>query len=41
MRPPSAWLGTTSCRMIFFSLDTDGTIVRVVSGEKIGTTVHA
>jgi uridylate kinase len=27
--------------MIFFSLDTDGTIVRVVSGEKIGTTVHA
>ena len=27
--------------MIFFSLDIDGTIVRVVSGEKIGTTVHA
>jgi uridylate kinase len=27
--------------MVFFSLDTDGTIVRVVSGEKIGTTVHA
>jgi uridylate kinase len=27
--------------MIFFSLDTDGTIVRVVAGEKIGTTVHA
>ena len=27
--------------MIFFSLDTDGTIVRVVTGEKIGTTVHA
>ena len=27
--------------MIFFSLDTDGTIVRVVSGEKIGTIVHA
>src|SRR4249920_4018321 len=25
--------------MIFFSLDTDGTIVRVVSGEKIGTIV--
>jgi uridylate kinase len=27
--------------MIFFSLDTDGTIVSVVGGEKIGTTVHA
>jgi uridylate kinase len=27
--------------MIFFSLDTDGTIVRVVSGEKIGTIVHS
>jgi hypothetical protein len=27
--------------MIFFSLDTDGTIVRVVSGERIGTIVHA
>ncbi len=27
--------------MIFFSLDTAGTIVSVVSGEKIGTTVHA
>jgi uridylate kinase len=27
--------------LIFFSLDTDGTIVRVVSGEKIGTIVHA
>ena len=27
--------------MIFFSLDTDGTIVRVVAGEKIGTMVHA
>ena len=27
--------------MIFFSLDTDGSIVSVVSGEKIGTTVHA
>ena len=27
--------------MIFFSLDTDGTIVSVVAGEKIGTTVHA
>jgi uridylate kinase len=27
--------------MIFFSLDTDGTIVRVVAGEKIGTIVHA
>lgn len=26
--------------MVFFSLDTDGTIVRVISGEKIGTTVH-
>ncbi len=27
--------------MVFFSLDTDGTIVRVCAGEKIGTTVHA
>ena len=27
--------------MIFFSLDTEGTIVAVVAGEKIGTTVHA
>ena len=27
--------------MIFFSLDTDGSIVSVVAGEKIGTTVHA
>ncbi len=27
--------------MIFFSLDTDGTIVKVVAGEKIGSTVHA
>jgi uridylate kinase len=27
--------------MIFFSLDTDGSIVAVVSGERIGTTVHA
>jgi uridylate kinase len=27
--------------MIFFSLDTDGSIVRVVAGEKIGTIVHA
>jgi len=27
--------------MIFFSLDHDGSIVDVVSGEKIGTTVHA
>jgi uridylate kinase len=27
--------------MIFFSLDTEGSIVAVVSGEKIGTTVHA
>ena len=27
--------------MIFFSLDTDGTIVNVCAGEKIGTTVHA
>jgi len=27
--------------MIFFSLDTDGTIVSVVAGEKIGTIVHA
>ena len=27
--------------MIFFSLDADGTIVAVVAGERIGTTVHA
>ncbi|MCW2810230.1 MAG: pyrH [Friedmanniella sp.] len=27
--------------MVFFSLDHDGTIVSVVAGEKIGTTVHA
>ena len=27
--------------MIFFSLDTDGSIVRVIAGEKIGTIVHA
>ncbi|SDS15463.1 uridylate kinase [Friedmanniella luteola] len=27
--------------MIFFSLDTDGTIVSVCAGEKIGTSVHA
>jgi uridylate kinase len=27
--------------MVFFSLDTDGNIVRVIAGEKIGTTVHA
>ncbi|MFC7623177.1 UMP kinase [Microlunatus sp. GCM10028923] len=27
-------------RMVFFSLDTDGTIVRVIAGERIGTTVH-
>ena len=27
--------------MIFFSLDTDGSIVSVVAGERIGTTVHA
>jgi uridylate kinase len=27
--------------MIFFSLDSDGSIVRVVAGEKIGTIVHA
>ncbi|MFP5282476.1 MAG: UMP kinase [Actinomycetes bacterium] len=27
--------------MVFFSLDIDGNIVRVVSGERIGTTVHA
>ena len=27
--------------MIFFSLDTDGTIVSVCAGETIGTTVHA
>ena len=27
--------------LIFFSLDTDGTIVKVVAGERIGTTVHA
>jgi uridylate kinase len=30
-----------SLPMIFFSLDTDGSIVSVVAGEKIGTTVHA
>ena len=27
--------------MIFFSLDTDGSIISVVAGERIGTTVHA
>jgi len=27
--------------MVFFSLDTEGNIVRVIAGEKIGTTVHA
>ena len=27
--------------MIFFNLDTEGNIARAVSGEKIGTTVHA
>jgi uridylate kinase len=27
--------------MVFFSLDTDGNIVRVIEGEKIGTTVHS
>jgi uridylate kinase len=27
--------------LIFFSLDVPGNIIRVVSGEKIGTTVHA
>jgi hypothetical protein len=27
--------------MIFFGLDTAGSIVAVVSGERIGTTVHA
>jgi uridylate kinase len=27
--------------MVFFGLDTAGSIVAVVSGEKIGTTVHA
>ena len=27
--------------MIFFSLDHDGSVVQVVAGEKIGTTVHA
>ncbi len=27
--------------MIFFSLDSDGSIIRVVAGEKIGTIVHA
>ncbi|HET9871746.1 MAG TPA: UMP kinase [Propionibacteriaceae bacterium] len=26
--------------MVFFSLDHDGTIVRIIEGEKIGTTVH-
>ncbi len=27
--------------MVFFNLDTEGNIARAVSGEKIGTTVHA
>jgi uridylate kinase len=27
--------------MLFFSLDQDGSIIRAVAGEKIGTTVHA
>jgi uridylate kinase len=27
--------------MVFFSLDIDGNIVRVIEGEKIGTTVHS
>jgi hypothetical protein len=27
--------------MIFFSLDTEGSIISVVAGERIGTTVHA
>jgi len=27
--------------MIFFSLDEDGSIIQVVQGEKIGTTVHS
>ena len=30
-----------SLPMVFFSLDTDGSIVAAVAGEKIGTTVHA
>jgi uridylate kinase len=30
-----------SLPMVFFSLDTDGNIVRVINGEKIGTTVHS
>lgn len=30
-----------SLPMIFFNLDTEGNIARAVSGEKIGTTVHA
>ena len=30
-----------SLPMIFFNLDTEGNIARVVRGEKIGTTVHA
>jgi uridylate kinase len=30
-----------SLPMIFFSLDTAGTIIKVIAGEKIGTTVHA
>ena len=30
-----------SLPMVFFSLDADGSIVAVVAGEKIGTTVHA
>jgi uridylate kinase len=30
-----------SLPMLFFSLDQDGSIIRAVAGEKIGTTVHA
>jgi uridylate kinase len=30
-----------SLPMIFFNLDTEGSIVRAVAGEKIGTSVHA
>jgi uridylate kinase len=30
-----------SLPMVFFSLDTPGNIVRVVSGEKIGTIIHS
>ena len=40
-RPPISMARDYKLPMIFFSLDTEGTIVAVVAGEKIGTTVHA